>query len=213
MKARGLTWAGLGALGLLALVGCAPQANVATSQAQPPTVEPGMARVWFFRQSDPTGGNVYAADPIIYANGAPVGQIAQGTAFFHNFPPGKYRFTVQPFGTPTREHDTLQLEHIRMHEPEVIARAAEGDRAALDEVESAILAALQSNTRSELARPSMGQDMLKGRRTEIDFINGVIAAKGQEVGCPAPTHVKLVAAVKQVELGKIPAQPENLYAI
>jgi 2-dehydropantoate 2-reductase len=59
----------------------------------------------------------------------------------------------------------------------------------------------------------MGQDMLKGRRTEIDFINGVIAAKGQEVGRPAPTHVKLVAAVKQVELGKTPAKPENLYAI
>jgi hypothetical protein len=46
---------------------------------------------------------------MIYANGAPVSQIEQGTAFFHNFPPGKYRFTVQPFGTPTREHDTLQL--------------------------------------------------------------------------------------------------------
>jgi hypothetical protein len=46
---------------------------------------------------------------MIYANGTPVSQIEQGTAFFHNFPPGKYRFTVQPFGTPTREHDTLQL--------------------------------------------------------------------------------------------------------
>src|SRR6266481_315089 len=71
-----------------------------------------------------------------------------------------------------------------------VARAAEGDRAALDEVESAILAALQSNTRSELARPSMGQDMLKGRRTEIDFINGLIAAKGQEVGRPAPRQAR-----------------------
>ena len=109
MKARHLMWVRLGTLGFLALVGCAPQGNPATSQAQIPPVEPGMARVWFFRQSDPTGGNVYAADPIVYANGAPVGQIAQGTAFFHNFPPGKYRFTVQPFGTPTREHDTLQL--------------------------------------------------------------------------------------------------------
>jgi ketopantoate reductase len=38
----------------------------------------------------------------------------------------------------------------------------------------AILAGLNSNTRSELARPSMGQDMYKGQRTEIDFINGVI---------------------------------------
>jgi len=59
----------------------------------------------------------------------------------------------------------------------------------------------------------MGQDMLKGRRTEIDFINGLIAAKGREVSRPAPTHEKLVEKVKQVELGKIPARPENLYAI
>jgi 2-dehydropantoate 2-reductase len=125
------------------------------------------------------------------------------------------RLSIRLAGEGVRVGQALgyQLEHIRMHEPETIARAAEGDRTALDEVESAILAALQSNTRSELARPSMGQDMLKGRRTEIDFINGLIAAKGQEVGRPAPTHVKLVAAVKQVELGKIPARPENLYAI
>src|SRR5271170_7481252 len=109
MKARHLRWVRLGALGLLGLVGCAPQAGVATSQAQIPPVEPGMARVWFFRQGDPPGGNVYAADPIVYANDAPVGGVQQGTTFFHNFPPGKYRFTVQPFGTPTREHDTLQL--------------------------------------------------------------------------------------------------------
>src|SRR5580704_14441039 len=125
------------------------------------------------------------------------------------------RLSIRLAGEGVRVGQALgyQLEHIRMHEPEVIARAAEGDRAALDEVESAILAALQSNTRSELARPSMGQDMLKGRRTEIDYINGVIAAKGQEVGRPAPTHVKLVEKVKQVEVGKIPAKPDNLYAI
>jgi 2-dehydropantoate 2-reductase len=106
-----------------------------------------------------------------------------------------------------------RLEHIRMHEPETLARAAEGDPRALDEVEGQILAALNSNTRSDLARPSMGQDMLKGRRTEIDFINGVIAEKGDTVGRPAPTHRALVAAVKQVEHGAIPARPENLYAI
>jgi hypothetical protein len=97
-------------LGLLAVADCAPQSQMAASKAQDAPLQPGMARVWFFRQTtDPLQGNVYGADPIIYANGAPVGQIAQGTAFFHDFSPGKYRFTVQPFGTPTREHDTLQL--------------------------------------------------------------------------------------------------------
>jgi 2-dehydropantoate 2-reductase len=125
------------------------------------------------------------------------------------------RLSIRLAGEGVRVGQALgyELEHIRMHDPETIARASEGDTAALDEVESAILAALNSNTRSDLARPSMGQDMLKGRRTEIDFINGVIAAKGEEVGCPAPTHLKLIQAVKQVEHGKIPAKRENLYGI
>ena len=35
---------------------------------------------------------------------------------------------------------------------------------------------------TEEGRPSTGQDMLKGRRTEIDFLNGLVAAKGEEVG-------------------------------
>ncbi len=96
---------------ILVLGSCAPQPTAATSQAQVPAVGPGMARVWFFRQADPTGGNVYAGSPIIYANGAPVGELPQGAVFFHDFPPGKYRFTVQSYGTPTPEHDTLQLVH------------------------------------------------------------------------------------------------------
>ena len=94
---------------LLVLGSCAPQSTVGTSQPQVPPVGPGVARVWFFRQADPPGGSVYASDPIIYANGAPIAGIPQGTAFFHDFQPGKYRFTVQPFGTPTNQHDTLQL--------------------------------------------------------------------------------------------------------
>jgi 2-dehydropantoate 2-reductase len=59
----------------------------------------------------------------------------------------------------------------------------------------------------------MGQDMQKGRRTEIDFINGVIVEKGREAGIPTPTHEKLIAAVKKVELGQAAPSPEHLYAI
>ena len=99
------------ALGAIALADCAPQATVTSSRAQIPALAPGTARVWFFRGWDSLSGQgfVFGAAPVIYANGAPVGNAPQGTVFFHDFPPGKYRFTVQPFGTPTREHDTLQL--------------------------------------------------------------------------------------------------------
>lgn len=125
------------------------------------------------------------------------------------------RLSIRLAGEGVRVGQALgyQLEHIRAHDPETLARAAEGDRAALDEIETQITASLNSNSRSDLARPSMGQDMAKGRRTEIDFINGVIAAKGAAVGVPAPTHLKLIAAVKEVEYGKRAAAPENLFGI
>ena len=72
-----------------------------------------------------------------------------------------------------------------------------------------LIAGTNASARSDLQRPSMGQDMLKGRRTEIDFINGFIAEKGDEIGRPAPTHIKLIAAVKEVEHGMRPAAPET----
>jgi len=106
-----------------------------------------------------------------------------------------------------------RLEDIAGQDSETLARASEGDRAALDSVESLMLALRNSQQRSEQQRPSMGQDMEKGRRTEIDFINGVIVARGREIGLPAPTHEKLIAAVKRVELGDARPSPEHLYAL
>ena len=96
---------------ILMLADCTPQATVTTSQAQIPSIAPGPARVWFFRGWDsPSGqGFVYAAAPTIYANAAPVGQIPTGTAFFRDFPPGSYRFTVEPIGLPTPQAANVQL--------------------------------------------------------------------------------------------------------
>lgn len=95
-------------LGLL-LAGCAPQATGTAAQARVAALQPGLARVWVLRQPSSPGGNVAAADPIVYANGAPLARSAQGTVFFHDFPPETYRFTVQPYGTPANLVDTLQL--------------------------------------------------------------------------------------------------------
>src|SRR5690349_11279876 len=106
-----------------------------------------------------------------------------------------------------------KLEDIAGQDAEKLARASEGDRSALDEVESLMLALRNTQQRSEYQRPSMGQDMQKGRRTEIDFINGVIVQRGREIGRASPTHEKLIAAVKRVELGQSPPSPDHLYAL
>jgi 2-dehydropantoate 2-reductase len=59
----------------------------------------------------------------------------------------------------------------------------------------------------------MAQDMAKGRRTEIDEMNGFIAEKGAEVGVKAPTHAALTKIVKDVERGVLEAKPQNLYPL
>jgi 2-dehydropantoate 2-reductase len=100
------------------------------------------------------------------------------------------------------------LESIRSQPPEKWVAASEGDAAALEEVEGAILAA--SKRATEEGRPSTGQDIVKGRRTEIDYINGLVAAKGNEVGVPAPTHQALADVVKRVERGEIEPSVSNI---
>ena len=96
-------------VGLLMLAGCAAQPTKTASLASAPALQPGMARVWVLRQPSAPGGNVAAADPMVYANGAAVARSAQGSVYFHDFQPGTYRFTVQAFGTPANLVDTLQL--------------------------------------------------------------------------------------------------------
>lgn len=46
---------------------------------------------------------------------------------------------------------------------------------------------------------SMLQDVLKEKRTEIDFINGVIVRQGQELGVPVPVNQVLLDLVKTIE--------------
>jgi len=46
---------------------------------------------------------------------------------------------------------------------------------------------------------SMLQDVLKKKRTEIDYINGVIVRQGQELGIPVPVNTILVDLVKTIE--------------
>ncbi|MEE8305082.1 MAG: ketopantoate reductase C-terminal domain-containing protein, partial [Candidatus Tectomicrobia bacterium] len=101
-----------------------------------------------------------------------------------------------------------ELESIRGMPGDKWVAASEGDPAALEEIEGVMLAGTKRMT--EAGRPSTGQDIIKGRRTEIEFINGLVAAKGQEVGIPAPTHVALTEVVKRVERGEIEPSPDNV---
>ena len=105
------------------------------------------------------------------------------------------------------------LEKIAKIEPERLARAGEGDPAALEEVEAILLAGSNKEERSDFQRPSMAQDIAKGRRTEIEFMNGYIVDQGKRVGRAAPAHAALVEAVKRVERGEAVPGPALIPAL
>ncbi|MDQ7251032.1 ketopantoate reductase family protein [Dongia sedimenti] len=121
------------------------------------------------------------------------------------------RFGIRLGGEAVRIGQALgyPLERIYGLVPERLARAAEGDTPALAEIEDSLMAAANRSGRSDLQRPSMGQDILKGRRTEVDFINGLIVASGREAGLPVEAHETVTRLVQRIERGEIRPSPDH----
>jgi 2-dehydropantoate 2-reductase len=59
----------------------------------------------------------------------------------------------------------------------------------------------------------MGQDIKKGRRTEIDYLNGLVVDKGKELGIATRANEGILYAVRKVESGELPQSPENIDGI
>jgi len=59
-------------------------------------------------------------------------------------------------------------------------------------------------------KPSMWQDIEKGRKTEVDFVNGYVVRKGKEVGMKTPANEMVTKIIKEIEEGKRKPDPANL---
>jgi len=59
-------------------------------------------------------------------------------------------------------------------------------------------------------RPSMLQDLDAGRATEVDVVNGGVAAKGRELGIPTPHNDAVVELVHAMERGARAPDPKYL---
>ena len=62
-------------------------------------------------------------------------------------------------------------------------------------------------------RPSLAQDVIKGRKTEVDYLNGYVASKGKEVGVPTPVNEAVIEITKRVEAGELEPSLSNLKLI
>jgi 2-dehydropantoate 2-reductase len=129
--------------------------------------------------------------------------------------PEMRRFAIRIGGEVVRTGQALGYEfsHIGTIDAERMALAAEGDPQAYKEADEWMQGGPSANSRSNAQRPSMAQDIVKGRRTEIDYINGFIANKAASVGLRAPANLALVELVKSVERGEKKPNPELVAAI
>jgi 2-dehydropantoate 2-reductase len=100
------------------------------------------------------------------------------------------------------------LEDILHLPPDTIARAGEGDEAALRVCDEQRFK--DSKHTAAEQRPSMGQDMQKGRRTEIEFLNGHVVREGEKVGIVCRANAVLVDIVKRVEKGELKPDPRHI---
>src|SRR5437016_6479836 len=101
-----------------------------------------------------------------------------------------------------------QLEEILHLPPETIARAGEGDDAAMATCDAQRFKDAGRTAAGQ--RPSMGQDMQKGRRTEIEFLNGFVVREGEKAGLPCRANAVLTDLVKRVEKGELKPDPRHI---
>jgi len=120
------------------------------------------------------------------------------------------RFQLRLGGEAIRVGQALgyKLEEILHIEPETIARAGEGDGAVIKACDEQRFKDAKKTSAEQ--RPSMGQDMLKGRRTEIEFLNGLVVREGDKVGQACRANAVLTDIVKRVERGELKPDPRHI---
>src|SRR5919201_4194577 len=101
------------------------------------------------------------------------------------------------------------FDEVSHMDPETIVRAGEGDPEAKNKIDEHRLCEANRPGGGE-HRPSMGQDMVKGRRTEIQFLNGFVVREGEKVGISAPTNAILTDIVTRVERGELKPDPKHI---
>ncbi len=75
--------------------------------------------------------------------------------------------------------------------------AAQGDSESAMAINRSLTAQLGRVTERE--RPSVAQDLLRGRRTEIEYTNGLLVRKAHDLGLAVPLQEAVLGLVRRIE--------------
>jgi 2-dehydropantoate 2-reductase len=103
------------------------------------------------------------------------------------------------YGQIAASADAWKVVEEVVYEVLAVAHAANVQPPGLEDPKAALAGAAKIAQQMSEALSSTGQDMQRGKRTEIDSLNGYIARRGAQLGVPTPVNHALYALVKLAE--------------
>jgi 2-dehydropantoate 2-reductase len=103
------------------------------------------------------------------------------------------------YGQIAASEDARKVVENAVDEVLAVAAAARISLPGVADIKAGLAGALQIATQMSGAISSTGQDLMRGKRTEIDSLNGYIARRGAELGVPTPVNHALFTLVKLAE--------------
>ena len=103
------------------------------------------------------------------------------------------------YGQIAASEDARKVVESVVNEVLAVAAAARIQLPGVDNLQAGLAGALKIATQMSGAISSTGQDLMRGKRTEIDSLNGYISRRGAELGVPTPVNHALFALVKLAE--------------
>jgi 2-dehydropantoate 2-reductase len=103
------------------------------------------------------------------------------------------------YGDIIANEDARQLVEGAVFEVIFVAKAAGVHLPLFEEPKLAMVGAYKVAESMAATRSSTAQDMMRGKKTEIDSLNGFIVRKGRELGVPTPINHALFTLVKLAE--------------
>jgi 2-dehydropantoate 2-reductase len=105
------------------------------------------------------------------------------------------------YGQIAASPDARKLVETAVYEILAVANAAGIHPPGFEDPHVALAGAFKIATQLADAYSSTAQDMMRGKRTEIDSLNGYIARRGADLGVPTPVNHALYTLVKLAEAG------------
>jgi 2-dehydropantoate 2-reductase len=103
------------------------------------------------------------------------------------------------YGQIAGSADAWKVVETVVYEVLAVAKAANIHPPGLEDPKAALVGALKIATQMAEALSSTAQDMNRGKRTEIDSLNGYVSRRGAELGVATPVNHALYALVKLAE--------------